>query len=335
MIMRYTFDDYNKINPESLNNVSLSDEMNDDFDTLYKLVDEYIASLPPITSNEYAQYDKKKNRRYYKNNRKYDNSEQWNQQHPFKVTKIEKKEGIDEKYSLLRSTLNKITLKNEDTLLPKIIELIHYIMNEENDDSDNEEDSSVQEDSYSRIINVLFDIVKKTGEGHEIYVIVIKELIKCYPSFVSKIYDFIEIYKNSYDTIIDIDANENYDRYCELVKQNDYRRSNSKFVVNLTERNLVSQDDIISIIDNLFDKVLENIDKDEKTVLIEEITENLFIFLIYTYKFLNPHEQWNKLIEKLNRCSKLKAREHKSISSRIVFKYMDIQDALKKMSTKE
>ena len=208
-------------------------------------------------------------------------------------------------------------------------------MNEENDDSDNEEDSFVQEDSYSRIINVLFDIVKKTSDGHEIYVIVLKELIKCYPSFVSKIYDFIEIYKNSYDTIIDVDPNKQYDRYCELVKDNDYRRSNSKFVVNLTQRNLVNQDDIISMINNLFDKVLENIDKDEKTVLIEEITENLFIFLIYTYKFLKSHEQWSKLIEKLNICSKLKAREHKSISSRIVFKYMDIQDALKKMSTKE
>lgn len=335
MLMRYTFDDYDKINSENLDSTSLfSGEMDDDFDSLYKLVDEYIASLPPITSNEYTQYDKKKNRRYYKNNRKYDNSEQWNQQQPFKVTKIEKKEGIDEKYSDLRSTLNKITLKNQDTLLPKIIELIHYVMNEDNDDSDNEEDSSV-EDSYSRIINVLFDIVKKTSDGHEIYVIVIKELIKCYPSFVSKIYDFIDIYKNSYDTIIDVDPNTQYDRYCELVKDNDYRRANSKFVVNLTERNLVNQEDIISMIDNLFDKVLENIDKDEKTVLIEEITENLFIFLIYTYKFLKSHEEWSKLIEKLNICSKLKAREHKSISSRIVFKYMDIQDALKKMSTKE
>ena len=194
MLMRYTFDDYNKINSDNLNSTSLSNEVNNDFDNLYKLVDEYIATLPPVTSNEYTTYDKKKHRKYYKNNRKHENSEQWIQQQAFKVTKIEKKEGIDEKYSDLRSTLNKITLKNQDTLLPKIIELIHYVMNEENDDSDNEEDSFVQEDSYSRIINVLFDIVKKTSDGHEIYVIVLKELIKCYPSFVSKIYDFIEIY---------------------------------------------------------------------------------------------------------------------------------------------
>ena len=98
---------------------------------------------------------------------------------------------------------------------------------------------------------------------------------------------------------------------------------------------MISQDETLSIIDTLFDRVLENIDKDDKTVLIEEITENLSIFMIQAYKCLNAHEQWDKLMEKLNKCSKLKAREHKSISSRIVFKYMDIQDAFKKMSTKE
>ena len=87
----------------------------------------------------------------------------------------------------------------------------------------------------------------------------------------------------------------------------------------------------ITTIDNLFNKVLDNIDEELKTVLIEEITENLFIFIIHSHKFLKTHSQWGVLIEKLNRCSKLKAKDHKSISSRIVFKYMDIQDALKKM----
>lgn len=334
MLMRYTSDDYDKINSENLNDSFLSEQINRDFEDLYKLVDEYIASLPPITQNEYTHYDKKKHRKYYKNNRKYDNQEQWNQQPLFKATQIEKKEGIDEKYNELRSTLNKITLKNKDTVLPKIIELVQYVMNEENEESDSE-DSSIQEDCYSRIMNILLDIVKKTNGGHEVYVIVLKEWIQCYPSFVSKITDFIDLYKNSYDNIIDIDANQQYDAYCELVKHNDYRRSNSKFIIQLTSSNMISQDETLSIIDTLFDRVLENIDRDEKTVLIEEITENLSIFMIQAYKCLNAHEQWDKLIEKLNKCSKLKAREHKSISSRIVFKYMDIQDAFKKMSTKE
>lgn len=331
MLMRYTLNDYEQIKTEQIENDILSEQTIQDFEKLYELVNEYIATLPPVTTNEYTNYDKKKHRKHYKhhNNRKYDNSGQWVQQTPFKATTLEKKEGIDAKYSDMRSTLNKITLKNKETLLPKVIETVHFIMNEEGSDS---EDENLQEqDSYSRITDVLLDIVKKIKNGHEIYVIVLKEMIQCYPSFVTQISEFVTTYRNTYDDIIDIDANDNYDGYCDLVKQNDYRRSNSSFMISLTQQNLVCENELITIIDSLFEKVLNNIDNEQKTVLIEEITENLSIFIIHSHSFLKTNSQWGALIEKLNKCSKLKAKDHKSISSRIVFKYMDIQDALKKM----
>jgi len=332
MLMRYTLDDYEQINTEQIEKDMLSEDTVQDFEKLYKLVNEYIATLPPVTTNEYTNYDKKKHRKHYKhnNNRKYDNNDQWVQKIPFKATKLEKKEGIDVKYSDMRSTLNKITLKNQDSLLPKVIEIVNYIMNEEDSDSEDDSDSE-EEDSYSRITYVLLDIVKKIKSGHKVYVNVLKEIIQCYPSFVTQISSFVDIYKNSYDDIIDIDANDNYDGYCDLVKQNDYRRSNSNFIISLTEQKLVGEDELITMIDSLFENVLDNIDNEQKTVLIEEITENLSIFIVNSYCFLKTHSKWGLLIEKLNQCSKLKAKEHKSISSRIVFKYMDIQDALKKM----
>lgn len=330
MLMRYTLNDYEQIKTEEIENDVLSEQTIQDFEKLYNLVNDYIATLPPVTTNEYTNYDKKKHRKHYKhNNRKYDNNGQWAQQTLFKATKLEKKEGIDVKYSDMRSTLNKITLKNKDTLLPKVIETVHFIMNEEGSDS---EDEDLQEqDSYSRITDVLLNIVKKIKNGHDIYVIVLKEMIQYYPSFVTKISEFVTTYINTYDDIIDIDANDNYDGYCDLVKQNDYRRANSSFMISLTQQNLVCENELITIIDNLFEKVLNNIDNEQKTVLIEEITENLSIFIIHSHSFLKTNSKWGVLIEKLNKCSKLKAKDHKSISSRIVFKYMDIQDALKKI----
>ena len=329
MLMRYTLNDYEQIKTGQIENDILSEQTIQDFETLYKLVNEYIATLPPVTTNEYTNYDKKKQRKHYKhnNNRKYDNNGQWAQQVPFKVTTLEKKEGMDVKYSDMRSTLNKITLKNQETLLPKVIEIVNYIMNEYDSDSEDFQ----EQDSYSRITGVLLDIVKKIKNGHQVYVNVLKEIIQCYPSFVTQISEFVTTYRNTYDDIIDIDANDNYDGYCDLVKQNDYRRSNSSFIINFTEQNLVGENELITIIETLFDMVLDNIDNEQKTVLIEEITENLSIFIINSHSFLKTHSQWGTLIEKLNKCSKLKAKDHKSISSRIVFKYMDIQDALKKM----
>lgn len=330
MLMRYTFQDYEKIIPEISDTTLLSIETIKDFERLYKLVDDYVATLPPLTTNEYTHHDKKKQRKHYRHGKKYDNPQQWTQPSNFKVTVMEKKEGIDVKYNDLRSTLNKITLKNQESLLPKIIDIVTLIMNDEGE-SDEDDELNGEPDSYTRIMQILLDIIKKMKGGHEIYVIVLKEMIQCYPSFITQMSDFICAYKTNYDTIVDIDANQDYDGYCELVKHNDYRRSTSNFIVHLTEYSLIHADDLILIIEQLFETVMTNIDIDHKRVLIEEITENLFIFMTNSYSFLKSHEKWDMLIEKLNQCSQLKAKDHKSISSRIVFKYMDIQDALKRM----
>lgn len=203
MLMRYTLNDYEQIKTEQIENDILSEQTIKDFEKLYNLVNEYIATLPPVTTNEYTNYDKKKHRKNYKhNNRKYDNNGQWAQQVPFKVTKIEKKEGIDVKYSDMRSILNKITLKNQETLLPKVIEIVNYIMNE--DESDSEDEDTQEQDSYSRITDVLLDIVKKIKTGHQVYVHVLKEIIQCYPSFVTQITDFVTAYKNTFTMILSI-----------------------------------------------------------------------------------------------------------------------------------
>lgn len=329
MLMRYTFHDYEQIIPEIPDATLLTTEAINNFEELYKLVDEYVATLPPLTTNEYTNYDKRKQRKHYKHGRKYDNQTSWSQPSNFKATTMEKKEGIDAIYNDLRSILNKITLKNRDSLLPKIMEIVHLIMNDECE-YDEEGESNDEQDSYVRIIQLLLDIVKKMNGGHEIYVIVLKEMIQCYPSFITQMNESITTYKKSYDRIVDIDANQDYDGYCELVKHNDYRRSTSKFIVHLTEYNLLHADELAAMIEQLFETVMLNIDIESKTVLIEEVTENLFLFMIHSYPFLKSHQKWETLIEKLNECSKLKARDHKSISSRIVFKYMDIQDALKK-----
>lgn len=329
MLMRYTFHDYEQIIPEIPDATLLTTEAINNFEELYKLVDEYVATLPPLTTNEYTNYDKRKQRKHYKHGRKHDNQTSWSQPSNFKATTMEKKEGIDAIYNDLRSILNKITLKNRDSLLPKIMEIVHLIMNDECE-YDEEGESNDEQDSYVRIIQLLLDIIKKMNGGHEIYVIVLKEMIQCYPSFITQMNESITTYKKSYDRIVDIDANHDYDGYCELVKHNDYRRSTSKFIVHLTEYNLLHADELAAMIEKLFETVMLNIDIESKTVLIEEVTENLFLFMIHSYPFLKSHQKWETLIEKLNECSKLKARDHKSISSRIVFKYMDIQDALKK-----
>jgi len=104
----------------------------------------------------------------------------------------------------------------------------------------------------------------------------------------------------------------------------------SAFIVNLTKNDVVEKSKTIEIISYLQDTVFQYVDEENKSNEIEEITENLFIFITSSHKVLNHEASWETLIENIRKLAQLKTKEHKSMSSRALFKYMDILDYLKK-----
>jgi len=51
-----------------------------------------------------------------------------------------------------------------------------------------------------------------------------------------------------------------------------------------------------------------------------------------TVSDLKEHELWENIENNIKKLSQYKAKEHLSISSRSIFKYMDILDQIKKQS---
>ena len=68
----------------------------------------------------------------------------------------------------------------------------------------------------------------------------------------------------------------------------------------------------------------EYVDSENKTNDVDEITENVSIFITLLRDDLRDEPGWIKITENIIKCSQLKAKEKKSLSSRTVFKYMDI-----------
>jgi len=87
---------------------------------------------------------------------------------------------------------------------------------------------------------------------------------------------------------------------------------------------------VISVITQLEELVLKYIDEIDKTNEVEEITENIFIFVTMALETMSTSEDWQTVIDNINVCSKSKPKEHPSMSSRALFKYMDILDFIKK-----
>jgi hypothetical protein len=257
--------------------------------------------------------------------------ESWETAKPFKVTNIEKKEGIDKLINDIRAALNKISNKNYETQRDSIFEQIDKIISDDSSDEDEYKINNNNADSIT-IANAIFDIASTNKFYSELYATLYKELSNNYVIFQYNIHQIIEQYKDNISSIQFVDPNVDYDKFCDNNKLNDKRKALTTFIVNLMKQDVLEQTQIISIIQYLLDIVFKNAEIENKNCEIEEITENVFIFISMTVSHLKEHELWENIENNIKKLSQYKAKEHLSISSRSIFKYMDILDQIKKQS---
>uniref|UniRef100_A0A6C0LSS2 MIF4G domain-containing protein n=1 Tax=viral metagenome TaxID=1070528 RepID=A0A6C0LSS2_9ZZZZ len=293
-------------------------------------IDAIISSQSPVTTNEYTERPYKKGNQYSSVNKKFKThhskkveNEDWENvraTNSFKATKIDKKEGIDKLMNDIRICLNKITTKNYNTQKDQIIEYIHNMV------AENDENLL---DDMSKVVKSIFDIASTNKYFSELYANLYKELCDKYPDFKSVIEVYITEYKDGIREIIYVDSSVDYDKYCNYNKVNDKRKALSLFIVNLMKKKLVNTVEFIDIILYLQDLVFSYIDTPNKLNEVEEITENLFILITNSKTEIASETKWERIVSNLTKCSQLKAKDKPSISSRAIFKYMDVLDNLK------
>ena len=89
---------------------------------------------------------------------------------------------------------------------------------------------------------------------------------------------------------------------------------------------------ILEQIYNYLDNILiTNIDNPENTQINDEIVENIFIILTDASELLHKMPIWESLKIQINIISKYKSKDHKGISSRAIFKYMDMATIVNKI----
>jgi hypothetical protein len=260
------------------------------------------------------------------NNRQYPQKvEDWSAVRSHKVTKIaEVKEGTEKTIKDIRIALNKFSNKNADTQHQTIVELINQVISESKE---------VEEDT-KKVINIIFDIVSSNVFYSALYAKLYKDLIVMFPAFGEKLTDIITKYKDSFNQIRIVDPNTDYDGFCESVKNNDLRRAMTTFIINLMKNDAMPEIDVLDIIIYLEELVMKFAEESDKSGVIEEITENIFILITENKKTLHKSDIWaNVIIPNIHTISKLRktdAAKYKSMTSRSTFKYMDIIDDLNK-----
>jgi hypothetical protein len=240
------------------------------------------------------------------------NIDDWEAIRNFKPTEKQEKVGIDKHINDIRALLNKISKTNYDQQKGVIIEKINEIFKEEN------------ENHQKQIGSVIFSICSSNKFLSEVYADLYVELVGFHDLFGDMLDNYICQFRDSLHKIQYVDPDDNYDGFCDFNKTNEIRKSNATFLMNLAIRDMITKQSVLELILDMQSTSFAFIDEENKEHEVEELTENLFIMVTMGKTFLNNSEQWNHVQSNIDKFTKLKAKEHKSLSSRSIFKYMDM-----------
>ena len=345
-------------NLNDFNNILFDDFQYKLPDSVYTIINDLSTKLG-ISINKEKDYQKPRNHKRNNNSSfmhdEGKSEEAWSQLRSFKPTVVEKKtEGVEKTMNTIRSCLNKISTKNYESKKNEIIEYITQLCNGVNlstselDENENETKNQVE---IEKIANNIFEIASTNKFFSELYAELYKSLIEKFEIFREILNRFIVNFTDTMHTIKYIDPNEDYDMFCTYNKLNDIRKATVVFIVNLVKQGVLESEVLLNISSKTFSILMEYINEPNRINEVEEITENIFLLITQSNSFLNLNKLkpsscencdatcefqqcniqsgWNAILENIKSLSQMKVKDKPSISSRAIFKYMDIMDKLK------
>lgn len=309
----YNIDDYDRIKREGIS---------------YILPEDVIRIIKSISMNVGApEYVKtphfEKNVRKSRMTKEIDD-ESWDNLRNFKPTTIEKKNGVELSIDLIRKQLNKISDKTYESTEKEIITNIDLIIDQ----------VGINKDELMIELNKVGDEIFKIASGNsfysKIYVTLYKVLINKY-DFMNTI--FTEKLKESIcilDNFEYCDPAKDYDKFCQNNKTNEKRKALCLFYVNLMMQKIIKKDKIISMIEQLQEKLMAYIKVENNVNISEEISELIYIITTNGFTELKELDKWKQIVECISFVSEIKPKSMPSISNKTIFKHMDIQTILNK-----
>lgn len=247
------------------------------------------------------------------------NDDDWESIRTFQTTKFETKTGVEGDFDTIRSYINKLTDKNYADMRNKIMDIIDKLM----------EDNMSMTD-LGNIGKNIFEVASSNRYYSKIYADLYSELSSKYVFIQEKYQENLAQFIDLFHQIEYVDPNEDYDKFCEINKKNEKRKSLATFYMNLMNNGIIQESEIVAITRNLLATVYAFISEDNKKNEVEELTET--IALLYKKELFEKEKQDEMLIcgftihEIIEKIANSKVKDYKSLSSKTIFKYMDLID---------
>jgi len=320
-IIQYKYEDI--INIKSTLEYSLNVDTINIISELEKILGiDNISNLDPIPLKRVDRsFDRKnKNKRGYKMNRSSSSNEMniddWEAIRNFKPTEKAEISNFDKNFNDIRLMLNKLSKTNYDVQKNAIVDKVIDIFNIHELDSENNQ----------KIGKKIFGLLSNNRFLSEVYSELYVELIGKIELFGDILNNYIDDLKISLNNIVYVDPDVDYNGFCDYNKINEERKSLSVFLINLMKLDMISYRSVIDLIVSLQEILLKYIEEDNKVHEVEEITENVFLLITEARCVLKDDDIWKNVIEQnIINFTTLKVKEHSSLSSRCIFKHMDMK----------
>lgn len=243
---------------------------------------------------------------------------------PFKSTVIEKAsdEGVQKWIQDIRACINKLSTKNYENQRDKILEYLDKCNQSTSDDD------STKSENLKTIANFIFSVASTNKFYVDLYANLYVELVEKYDVFRELLHGYLNTYVNSIKDMHYVDANENYEQYCQYNKQNDMRKATAIFIVRLVEKKVISMLRLLNIMNSFQELSSQMVDLEGRENEVHEIAEILYLFIQEGKSTLEECKGewiWKFVIEPhIQTMSQCKRGDKKSLASRTIFKYMDM-----------
>ena len=315
MIHRYTLEDFHNIMDDGLS-ITLDAETIKIIQQLAEQVGapEYVRTPQFVRKDRSDGNARGKNRRGKKKAVELSDAD-WEAIRQFEATQREKKEGIDASIDLIRKTINKITDKTYSALIGTLHEEFEKV-------------AEASEEELAKLGSIVFSLVSETGFYSEMLASLFVELVERYPYLEKDLDTCLGGFQDWCYAINYVSPDENYDQFCSNNKENTRRKSVAKFFINLARTDHIPHTTILELIKNTHDRVTALLDEADMRDTIDEMSEIVAILVIEGKDYLSDNAGWDSIVASITTIAKMKSKEHKSLSNKTVFKYMDILDVI-------
>jgi len=256
----------------------------------------------------------------------HNQNDNWETIRSFKSTEIKKIEGIDKDLNAIRSSLNKISAKNYNVQSTIVISAIQTFINIYITSIDSWDEKT---ENANKLAKIIFDIVSTSKNNCEINADLYVNLVSTFDLFDTLLHNFVQTIKMDISTIAYADPNTDYNRFCEYTKKNDSLKTANMFLVALVKRGTLDSNIVIDLLTHIRMELHKKMIVPDKTNETEELVDIIFVILGVSKNIIFNHADWMPIYEYICTIS-TKSQDYPSLTTRAVFKTLDIIDLYRK-----